>query len=306
MPLQKKKKPKKKPKSEKSKVVKDSVQQKQKVSQVVKINIGEMKPKPRRRAAPRKPPAARGGGLPPPPPPSGLVQQVQAPSMTQDVLAQSKELRGIIEKLRTSPAQQTLRGQERGGQSENALDPRTLMTRQEADERSRANLQRGVEREAAIFDRMRGMERNFYEGMAVDMAAEADEEAARRDDMSDLSSTTGSLEGFTMAEPAKPQVHGLDPNIPEAQAVVMEGGAAETIREPPVMRGAGRPAGRGNYSADERDAIVEAWARSGMSANEFNISGQNPVGTAPIPVNTLNGFVRGRGGISGVRRDMGI
>ena len=305
MPLQKKKKPKKKPKSEKSKVVKDSVQQKQKVSQVVKINIGEIKPKPRRRAAPRKPPAARGGGLPPPPPP-GLAQQVQAPSMTQDVLAQSKELRGIIEKLRTSPAQQTLRGQERGGQSENALDPRTLMTRQEADERSRANLQRGVEREAAIFDRMRGMERNFYEGLAVDMAGEADEEAARQDDMSDLSSNTGSLAAFTVAEPAKPQVHGLDPTIPEAQAVVMEGGAAETIREPPVMRGAGRPAGRGNYSPEERDAIVEAWARSGMSADEFNLSGQNPVGTAAIPRNTLNAFVRGRGGISGVRREMGI
>ncbi len=304
MPLQKKKKPKKKPKSEKSKVVKDSVQQKQKVSQVVKINIGEMKPKPRRRAAPRKPPAARGGGLPPPPP--GLAQQVQAPSMTQDVLAQSKELRGIIEKLRTSPAQQTLRGQERGGQSENALDPTTLMTRQEADERSQVNLQRGVEREAAIFGRMRDMERNFYEGLAVDMAAEADEESARRDDMSDLSSTTGSLAGFTMAETAKPSVHGLDPNIPEAQAVVMEGGAAETIREPPVVRGAGRPAGRGNYSAEERDAIVEAWARSGMSAREFQLSGQNPVGNAPIPVNTLNGFLRGRGGISGVRRDMGI
>ena len=116
MPIQKKK---KKPKAKKEKTPAVS----QKVTQIVRVNVGDVKPKPRRRRAPAKKPAqpfgfggGGGGG-------SGLVQQVQAPQVTQDVLQQSKELREIVNKLQTSPAQQTLLGSERGGQQERAIMP---------------------------------------------------------------------------------------------------------------------------------------------------------------------------------------
>ena len=116
MPLQKKKK--KKPKAQKEKTPAVS----QKVTQIVRVNVGDVKPKPRRRRAPAKKPAqpfgfgGGGGG-------SGLAQVVQAPQATQDVLQQSKELREIVNKLQTSPAQMTFLGSEQGGQSERAIMP---------------------------------------------------------------------------------------------------------------------------------------------------------------------------------------
>ena len=112
MPIQKKKK--KKPKAkEKTPAVS------QKVTQIVRVNVGDVKPKPRRRRAPAKKkeqPFAFGGGGG-----GGLAQVVQAPQATQDVLQQSKELREIVNKLQTSPAQQTLMGNERGGQAESQI-----------------------------------------------------------------------------------------------------------------------------------------------------------------------------------------
>jgi hypothetical protein len=114
MPIQKKKK--KKPKAkEKTPAVS------QKVTQIVRVNVGDVKPKPRRRRAPAKKkeqPFAFGGGGGGG---SGLAQVVSAPSATNEVLQQSKELREIVAKLQTSPAQQTLLGQERGGQAEQQI-----------------------------------------------------------------------------------------------------------------------------------------------------------------------------------------
>lgn len=112
MPIQRRKKKKPKPKEKTSAVS-------QKVTQIVRVNVGDVKPKPRRRRAPAKKPAqpfAFGGGGG-----SGLAQVVQAPQATQDVLQQSKELREIVAKLQTSPAQQTLRGAEQGGQAEQQI-----------------------------------------------------------------------------------------------------------------------------------------------------------------------------------------
>ena len=116
MPLQKKKK--KKPAKPKSKTPAVS----QKVTQIVRVNVGDVKPKPRRRRAPAKKstqPFGFGGGGGG----SGLAQVVSAPSATNEVLQQSKELREIVNKLQTSPAQQTLRGSEQGGQSERTIAP---------------------------------------------------------------------------------------------------------------------------------------------------------------------------------------
>ena len=115
MPLQRRKK--KKPAKEKSKTPAVS----QKVTQIVRVNVGDVKPKPRRRRAPvkkKEQPFGFGGGGG-----GGLAQVVQAPQATQDVLQQSKELREIVNKLQTSPAQQTLLGSEHGGQSERAIEP---------------------------------------------------------------------------------------------------------------------------------------------------------------------------------------
>jgi len=112
MPIQRRKK--KKPKAkEKTPAVS------QKVTQIVRVNVGDVKPKPRRRRAPAKKkeqPFAFGGGGG-----GGLAQVVQAPQATQDVLQQSKELREIVNKLQTSPAQQTLLGSEQGGQAERQI-----------------------------------------------------------------------------------------------------------------------------------------------------------------------------------------
>ncbi len=113
MPIQKKKK--KKPKAkEKTPAVS------QKVTQIVRVNVGDVKPKPRRRRAPAKKkeqPFAFGGGGGG----GGLAQVVQAPQATQEVLQQSKELREIVNRLQTSPAQQTLLGSEQGGQAEQQI-----------------------------------------------------------------------------------------------------------------------------------------------------------------------------------------
>ena len=112
MPIQKKKKKKPKPK-EKTPAVS------QKVTQIVRVNVGDVKPKPRRRRAPAKKkeqPFAFGGGGG-----GGLAQVVSAPSATNEVLQQSKELREIVNRLQTSPAQQTLRGAEQGGQAEQQI-----------------------------------------------------------------------------------------------------------------------------------------------------------------------------------------
>jgi hypothetical protein len=293
MPIQKKKK--KKPVKPKAKTPTVS----QKVSQVVKINIGDVKPKPRRRAAPRKPPAGGGGGGGfPPAPPSGLVQQVQAPQVTQDVLQQSKELREIVNKLQTSPAQQTLRGQEAGGQPENPLNPRAFVTRQELDDRSEMNLQRQAAAQFNIYQKIRDVERGLLESYAM-------EEARRDEDMSDISSQTSGLnDSFTMAETVKTRhSHALDPGIPEAQAA-----ALHEPEEPPVAQlvpGAGRGRGAG-LTEEQRQMIRDDIVASGMSVNEYNLSGRNPIGTGAISRNTLNSLFRGGGGLKGYKERQGI
>jgi len=299
MPIQKKKK--KKPKEKTSAVS-------QKVSQVVKINIGDVKVKPRRKAA-RKPPAGGRVGFPPPPPSSGLVQQVQAPQVTQDVLQQSKELREIVNKLQTSPAQQTLRGQEQGGQPENPL-LRDYMPRQEM-EREYMPRREQVKHTAAIYDRIRQSEQNFGEEIAMKLAEIADQEQDRQSDVSELSSTTGtlagtlggSLAGFTMAESTKP--HALDPRIPEAEATSM--GVVLEDEKPPVgqlVQAAGRGRGAG-LTEEQKQAIRDDIVASDMSVSEYNLSGRNPIGTGAISKNTLNSLFRKMGGLSGYKQRLG-
>jgi hypothetical protein len=50
-----------------------------------------------------------------------LAQVVSSSTGYQDVLQQSKELREIVNRLQTSPAQQTLLGAEQGGQAEQQI-----------------------------------------------------------------------------------------------------------------------------------------------------------------------------------------
>lgn len=291
MPIQKAKKKKKKPKEKTSAVS-------QKVSQVVKINIGDVKVKPRRKVA-RKPPVGGRVGFPPPPPSSGLVQQVQAPQVTQDVLQQSKELREIVNKLQTSPAQQTLRGQEQGGQTENAL-LRDYMPRREM-----------VKQTAAIYDRIRQSEQNFGEEIALTMAEMADREQDRQSDVSDISSTTGSLAGtlggslagFTMAESTKP--HGLDPNIPRAEVTGV--GVVFEDEAPPVGQlaaEAGRGRGAG-YTEEQRETIRRDIVSSGMSINQYSLSGRNPFGAGAISKNTISSLFRKTGGLQKYKERIG-
>ena len=301
MPIQKKKK--KKPKAkEKTPAVS------QKVSQVVKINIGDVKVKPRRKAA-RKPPAGGRVGFPPPPPSSGLVQQVQAPQVTQDVLQQSKELREIVNKLQTSPAQQTLRGQEQGGQPENPL-LRDYMPRQEMELEYMPRREQ-VKQTAAIYDRIRQSEQNFGEEIAMKMAEMADREQDRQSDVSDITSTTGSLAGtlggslagFTVAESTK--LHALDTSIPQAEVTGM--GTVFEDENPPVGQLAPTTSrGRGvGLTEEQKQAIRDDIVSSGMSINEYSLSGRNPIGTSAISKNTLSSLFRKMGGLSGYKQRLG-
>jgi alpha-D-ribose 1-methylphosphonate 5-triphosphate synthase subunit PhnG len=291
MPIQKKKK--KKPKAQKTPAVS------QKVSQVVKINIGDVKVKPRRKAT-RKPPAGIRAGVPSAPP-SGLVQQVQAPQVTQDVLQQSKELREIVNKLQTSPAQQTLRGQEQGGQPENPL-LRDYMPRQEMELEYMPRREQ-VKQTAAIYDRIRQSEQNFGEEIAMTMAEMAEREQDRQSDVSDISSTTGSLSGFTMAESTK--LHALDPSIPQAEVTGM--GTLFEDENPPVGQLAPTTSrGRGvGLTQEQKQAIRDDIESSGMTINEYHLSGRNPIGTGAISKNTLSSLFRKMGGLSGYKQRRG-
>ncbi len=125
------------------------------------------------------------------------------------------------------------------------------------------------------------------------MAEAADREGDRQDDMSDVSSQTGSLAGFTMAETVKPHPHGLDTDIPEATAVVYEDQVAPvgTLR-----------AGRGvGLTEDQREQIRRDFVASDMSVNAYNMSGRNPTGPRPISANTLTSLFREFGGVKGYK-----
>ena len=224
MPIQKKKK--KKPKAkEKTPAVS------QKVTQIVRVNVGDVKPKPRRRRAPAKKkeqPFAFGGGGG-----SGLAQVVQAPQATQDVLQQSKELREIVNRLQTSPAQQTLRGAEQGGQAERQIDS--------ADQ----PVTRGQLRQ--IMGTVIG-----YQGGQMALAGER------------IEALNQTVHAF--AQPPAPAESESDISVTELHDPAQN--FASTLVEPPVttpMR-----MGRGKARTTEQNQNdLDAWAASGLTQKEF-------------------------------------
>lgn len=224
MPIQKKKK--KKPKAkEKPPAVS------QKVTQIVRVNVGDTKPKPRRRRAPAKKkeqPFAFGGGGGG----GGLAQVVSAPSATNEVLQQSKELREIVNRLQTSPAQQTLLGQERGGQAEQQIAS--------ADQ----PVTRGQFRQ--IMGQVVG-----YQGEQMNLAGER-------------------LEALNQAIHAlgKPQAAESESDVSITELHDPAQNIASTLVEPPVttpMR-----MGRGKArTAEQNQNDLDEWAASGLTQKEF-------------------------------------
>jgi hypothetical protein len=311
MPIQKKKK--KKVAKEKSKPAVS-----QKVSQIVKINIGDVKPKPRRRKAPAKKKEAApfsfgggGGG-------GGLAQVVQAPQATQDVLQQSKELREIVNKLQTSPAQKTLRGEEAGGQPENPLAPQQFVTQQEKEafQKEKDDFYQG--QQAVVQKEMEKMKRaqeeaykeasilqqNVYEKFAVAAAEREDEEAQLSSQTGELNAEQpGPLTAASVSQAVRVNTHALDTNVPHAASFLQ-------VNEPQdeavgqLVENAGRRRGQ-SYSEDQREQIRRDVAESGMSISAYNLSGRNPFGSGPIPVSTLNYLFRGMGGLSGYKQRLG-
>jgi hypothetical protein len=223
MPIQRRKKKKPKPK-EKTPAVS------QKVTQIVRVNVGDVKPKPRRRrpAKKKEQPFAFGGGGGG----SGLAQVVQAPQATQDVLQQSKELREIVNRLQTSPAQQTLRGAEQGGQAEQQIAS--------ADQ----PVTRGQFRQ--IMGQVVG-----YQGEQMNLAGER-------------------LEALNQAIHAlgKPPAAESESDISITELHDPAQNIASTLVEPSVstpMR-----MGRGKArTAEQNQSDLDAWAASGLTQKEF-------------------------------------
>jgi hypothetical protein len=222
MPIQRRKK--KKPKAQKTPAVS------QKVTQIVRVNVGDTKPKPRRRRAPAKKkeqPFAFGGGGG-----GGLAQVVQAPQATQDVLQQSKELREIVNRLQTSPAQQTLRGAEQGGQAEQQILPENQPV-------TRGQFQR-------IMGTVMG-----YQGNQMNLAGER---------LEALKQAVHALGRPPAAESES------DISITELHDPVHT--PSSTLVEPPVstpMR-----MGRGKArTAEQNQSDLDAWAASGLTQREF-------------------------------------
>jgi len=259
MPIQKKKK--KKPKAkEKTPAVS------QKVTQIVRVNVGDVKPKPRRRRAPAKKPAqpfqfggggGGGGG-------GGLAQVVQAPQATQEVLQQSKELRDIVNRLQTSPAQQTLLGAEQGGQAEQQIAS--------ADQ----PVTRGQFRE--IMGNVIG-----YQGGQIALHGER------------VEALTQAVHALGPPPPA-PAESESDISVTELHDPAQN--FASTLVEPPVstpMR-----MGRGKArTAEQNQNDLDAWAASGLSQKEY-------AQQQGISFNTLSKLAAPHGGINSYRISKGI
>lgn len=255
MPIQRRKK--KKPKAQKEKTPAVS----QKVTQIVRVNVGDTKPKPRRRRAPAKKkeqPFAFGGGGG-----GGLAQVVSAPSATNEVLQQSKELREIVAKLQTSPAQQTLRGAEQGGQAEQQIAS--------ADQ----PVTRGQFRQ--IMGQVVG-----YQGGQIALAGER---------LEALNQAVHAL-GKPPAPAAESE---SDISVTELHDPAQN--ITSTLVEPPVttpMR-----MGRGKArTAEQNQSDLDAWAASGLTQREFaqqkGIS-FNTLATIARPHGGINAYRRSKG-----------
>ena len=254
MPIQKKKKKKPKPKAQKTPAVS------QKVTQIVRVNVGDVKPKPRRRRAPvkkKEQPFAFGGGGG-----GGLAQVVSAPSATNEVLQQSKELREIVNRLQTSPAQQTLRGAEQGGQAE----------RQIASEDQPVT--RGQFRQ--IMGNVIG-----YQGGQMALAGER------------IEALNQTVHAF--AQPPAPAESESDISVTELHDPAQN--ITSTLVEPPVttpMR-----MGRGKArTAEQNQSDLDAWAASGLSQKDFaqqqGIS-YNTLAKLAVPHGGINAYRRSKG-----------
>lgn len=254
MPIQKKKK--KKPKAkEKTPAVS------QKVTQIVRVNVGDTKPKPRRRRAPAKKkeqPFAFGGGGGG----SGLAQVVQAPQATQEVLQQSKELREIVNRLQTSPAQQTLLGAERGGQAEQQIAS--------ADQ----PVTRGQFRQ--IMGQVVG-----YQGEQMNLAGER---------LEALNQAVHAL-----GKPPAPAESESDISVTELHDPAQN--IASTLVEPPVTTPVRMGRGKAR-TAEQNQSDLDAWAASGLTQKEFaqqqGIS-FNTLATIARPHGGINSYRRSKG-----------
>ncbi len=258
MPIQKKKKKKPKPK-EKTPAVS------QKVTQIVRVNVGDTKPKPRRRRAPvkkKEQPFAFGGGGGG----SGLAQVVQAPQATQEVLQQSKELREIVNRLQTSPAQQTLIGQEQGGQAEQQIAS--------ADQ----PVTRGQFRQ--IMGHVVG-----YQGDQMTLAGE------RLEALNQAVHALGRPPAPAPAAESESDISITELHDP-AQNI------ASTLVEPPVTTPVRMGRGKSRTS-EQNQSDLDAWAASGLTQREF-------AQQQGISFNTLATIARPHGGINAYRRSKGL
>jgi hypothetical protein len=187
---------------------------------------------------------------------SGLAQVVQAPQATQDVLQQSKELREIVNRLQTSPAQLTLRGAEQGGQAEQQIAS--------ADQ----PVTRGQFRQ--IMGTVIG-----YQGEQMNLAGER-------------------LEALNQAIHAlgRPQAAESEADISITELHDLAHTPSSTLVEPAVstpMR-----MGRGKArTAEQNQSDLDAWAASGLTQKEFAATERyifNTLATIARPHGGINAY----------------
>ena len=272
MPLQKRKKKKKAPPKKSG-----GMSQVQNVKVVVNAGPAYR----RRRRAPAKKKDAPfsfggGGGV------AGLTQVVQAPSVTQDVLQQSQELRQTIQQIQAvqpgqRPGSNTLMGEP--GQPENPLIPDQLPVT-----RSQLKFVMG-----SVIEQQSLQNRAMTQGFEEYKALAGSQLQALDDSLFSLSTQKPEAQPVARSQSRESLVQSRSPS-PDPSPASGGGGAAEASSPPPstVKRGRGP-----NVPQAVRDRVFTAWSENRQLPKGLQKSLEELAREEGMALNTFNGIRQG-------------
>jgi len=268
MPLQKRKKKKKAPPKKTG-----GMSQVQNVKVVVNAGPAAR----RRRRAPAKKKDAPfsfgggGGGV------AGLTQVVQAPSVTQDVLQQSQELRQTIQKIQVGhrPGSNTITGEP--GQPENPLTPDQLPVT-----RSQLKFIMG-----SVIEQQSLQNQAMTQGFEQYKALAGSQLQALDDSIFSLTTSKADAPSVARSESRDPLVQSRSPS---PDPVSGGGGAAEASSPPPstVKRGRGP-----NVPQATKDRVYRAWSENKQLPKGLQKSLEELAREEGMALNTFNNIRQG-------------
>jgi len=272
MPLQKRKKKKKAPPKKTG-----GMSQVQNVKVVVNAGPAAR----RRRRAPAKKKDAPfsfggGGGA------AGLTQVVQAPSVTQDVLQQSQELRQTIQQIQAvqpgqRPGSNTLMGEP--GQPENPLIPDQLPV-------TRAQLKFVM---GSVIEQQSLQNQAMTQGFEQYKALAGSQLQALDDSIFSLTTSKADAPSVARSESRDPLVQSRSPS-PDPSPASGGGGAAEASSPPPstVKRGRGP-----NVPQATKDRVYRAWSENKQLPKGLQKSLEELAREEGMALNTFNNIRQG-------------